>query len=329
MREARKVQRLAVITLLISGILGFAPVALAQSSEIQGIEVTAALPGTVHQAETFAVTFELTNTGTTPFDNVVVTVEAACAPSSTGGLVEFTEIQGNGDALFDSTEVWSYLAPRCVDAGVSSASIALSVSDGVDTLSGVYVFGYSPVVPVGVDSIGELSADECLVRSFDIPFRMVTGTPSHVPMAFLVYAIPLQGGGHQIVDSTEFAEIHHVSGDGDALFDPGEEFLARFFFGSLTQCADPPEPPLVLFLSMAATSADSDATWCFGTEDCPTPALEVGTIVDLIAESERPPDVADPALPFTGADTDGLALLGLALLAIGGLLLVATRRTSR
>jgi LPXTG-motif cell wall-anchored protein len=327
-RKARTVQRLAVVTVLVSGALSSIPVAIAQSSEIQGIEVTAALPGTVHQAETFTVTFELTNTGTTSFDDVVVTAQDACAPSSIGSLVEFTEVQGNGDAFLDSTEVWSYLAPRCVDTGAPSASIALSVSDGVDTLSGVYVFGYTPVIPVGVEPIGQVSVDECLVSSFDVPFRMVTGTSSQVPTAFLGYAIPLQNGGLQIVDQTEFAEIQHISADSDALFDPGEEFLARFFFGSLTQCPDLPEPPLVLLLSMAATSTDSDATWCFGTEGCPTPALEVGTIVELVAEPEEPPAAIDPSLPLTGAESAGLAILGVALLATGGLFLVATRRTS-
>ena len=329
-RGARTVPRLAVISVFISAILNTASLALAQTSAIPGIEVTAALPGTVHQAETFAVTFELTNTGATSFDDVVVTAEDACAPSSTGGLVEFTEVQGNGDALLDPTEVWSYLAPRCVDAGVPSASITVSASDGVDSLSGVYLFGYTPVIPVGVNSIGEVSADECLTRRFDIPFRMVTGTPSQVPTAFLAYAIPVEGGGYQIVDQTEFTEIQHISADHNGLFEPGEEFLVGFFFyGSLAPCAQLPEPPLVLLLSMAATSADSDATWCFGTEGCPTPALEVGTIVELVAEPEEPPTVTTATLPFTGQESSGVVLIGVALLAAGGLLRAATRNMSR
>lgn len=335
MRSKRTTRRLAIISVIVVGTLGLAHVALAQTTEIPGLEVTAALPGTVHQAETFAVTFELTNTGNTPLQSVVVTTQDACAPSSTNGLVEFTEIQGNGDDVFDPTEVWSYLAPRCVDSGAPSVGIAVSASDGVDPLSGTYVFGYSPVIPLEVDTIGDVTADECLHRGFEFPFRMVTGTTSNVPLAFLAYAITLDGGGLQVVDRVEFTEIQNVSADNNALFDPGEEYLARFFFGNLNQCPDLPEPPLVLLLSMESTSVDSGARWCFGTEGCPTPAMQVGTIVELVTEQEDPPATTtppvttDPTLPFTGSETDGLAMLGVALLAAGALLVAVSGEVKR
>ena len=322
------------MTLFISGIFGSVPGAFAQTTDIPGLEVTAALPGTVHQAETFAVTFELTNTGPATLETVVVTAQGACGPSSADGLVGFTEVQGNGDALLDPTEVWSYLAPRCIDSGAPSAAIDVSAFDGIDTLSGVYTFGYTPVAPLEVTSLGDVSSDECLVRKFDIPLRVITGTPSQDTRAFLAYAIPLEGGGLQVVDRVEFAEIQQISGNGDAIFDSGEDWLAGFFFGTLTECPDVPEPPLVLLLSMDGTSVDSGATWCFGTEGCPTPAMQVGTIIELATEQEDPPTardppgVTDPTLPFTGPKTDGLALLGVTSIAVGTLILASSRRRS-
>jgi hypothetical protein len=299
---------------------------LAQSSEIPGLQVTAELPETIHQAATFAVTFEVTNIGSSSYENVVVAPRDACDPSTDEGLVVFDEAAGNGDDVLDPTEVWTYRAPRCIDSAVEVASVDVSVFDGVETLSASYPFPYSANRPVEPESLGEVTADECLAEGIGIPFEVVTNTPLDVPRAFLEYAVPLDGGGLHTVDRVEFAEILHVSPDGDSVYEPGEQYVATFFFGSLAQCAEVPSLPLVLVLSMEGTSADSGAPWCFGTENCPYAGVVVGTIT-VLAQEEAPPPT-DPTLPFTGP-SDWPVLLASGLLAVGALLLAIGRRRGR
>lgn len=302
--------------------------AVAQTTEIAGVEVTAALPGTIHQAATFPVTFQLTNTGGSPFSDVTFTPVDSCDQSATGGLVEFDEVVGNGDDVLDPAEVWSYLATRCVDGSDDVVSVDVSVFDGVETLTASYSFPYAPVSPIQADPLGDVTADECLVDRFAVPLHVVTNTPVSVSGAFLELALPLEGGGLEVVNRAEFTELLHVSGNGDAIFDPGEEWLATFFFGTLSQCAEPPDPPLVLLLSMEGTSVDSGATWCFGTETCPDPAVEVGMLIELAAEAETTTTTTNPVLPFTGGPQAPFTQAGLAIIAIG-LLLLGLARVSR
>lgn len=322
--------RLAVLTSLLVVVTFALPLgAFAQTTEIPGVQVTASLPGTIHQAATFPVTFELTNTGATPLSDVTVAPQEACDPASTGGVVEFDEVAGNGDDVFDPSEVWSYLASRCIDDASDLVSVDVSVFDGVETLAASYSFPYTALSPIQADSLGDVSADECLIDGFAIPLHVVTNTPVTVSGAFLELAMPLAGGGFESVSSVEFAEIAHVSGNGDAIFDPGEEWLASFFFGTLTQCADVPDPPLVLLLSMEGTSVDSGAPWCFGTETCQDPAVEVGTIIGLESDVQVTTTSMNPTLPFTGPPAASISLAALAVLAMGALLLAVGRESRR
>ena len=328
MRRFGGKQLLALISSFVAVTIALPLGAVAQSTEIPGVQVTADLPGTIHQAATFAVTFGLTNTGAAQLSDVTVAPMNACDPSSTGALVEFDEVAGNGDAVFDPGEVWSYLASRCVDGADDLVGVDLSVFDGVETLTASYSFPYTPVSPIQADPLGNVSADQCLVDRFAVPLHVVTNTPVSVTGAFLELAIPLEGGGLESVSRVEFTELLHVSANGDAIFDPGEEWLATFFFGTFAQCADAPDPPLVLFLSMEGTSVDSGAPWCFGTENCSDPAVEVGTITEVMTAVQATTTTTSPTLPFTGTSAASFVQIALAILAIGALLL-ATARSSR
>lgn len=329
MRRVAGYQLLAFTGCLVASAVFLPLRATAQTTEIPGVQVTAALPGTIHQAATFAVTFELTNTGAASLTDVMVAPMNACDPASTGGVVEFEEIAGNGDDVFEPSEVWSYVASQCVDGADDLVSVDVSVFDGVDTLAAGYSFPYAPVSPVQADSIGEVAADECLLNSFDIPVQVVTNTPFINAGTFLELAVPLEGGGFESIVRTELAEFRHISGDADGTFDPGEELLAVFFFGSIAQCAEVPDPPLVLLLSMQGTSVPSGATWCFGTESCADPAVVVGTIIELVAAVDETSTTTSPTLPFTGPSPGSFSLVALATLAIGVLLLAASRQSRR
>ena len=170
-----------------------------------------------------------------------------------------------------------------------------------------------------------MSADECLVDRFAVPLHVVTNTPISVSGAFLELAIPLEGSGLESVNRVGFTVLLHVSANGDAIFDPGEEWLATFFFGTLAQCADAPDPPVVLLLSMEGTSVDSDALWCFGTENCPDPAVEVGTITEVATAGQVTTTTTNPTLPFTGFPAGSFSQLALAIFAIGALLVGMSR----
>lgn len=315
--------------------------AVAQVAEIPGLHAEVELPPTIHQAESFEATFRLQNSGATSFSDVVATPTDACGPSADLGSLEFAEVEGDGDLDFEPAEVWSYFAPDCLDSGVPSAGLDVSVFDGTETLNAHYTFRYQPIPPIEIDVLGEVTADSCLIRKFDIPFQIVSSSPLFVERATLELAIPAENGDLAIVDATDFAEIQSIPGNNDAIFDPGETWIAGFFFSTLAECPDKviPEPPLVLLLSMSGISHDSGAHWCVGTEGCPTPKVAVGTIIeiddspdsDADDSTEAPPeeDNRDQSLPLTGAGSTTGWLIGGLLLATGGMILALSREVGR
>ena len=320
-----------VTTATCCAVLFLAQPATAQVAEHPGLQVDADLPPTIHQAESFQATFRLQNSGAVVFSDVVVTPTDACQPTADQGSLEFMEIQGDGDLELEPAEVWSYHAPDCVDQATSLAGLEVEAFDGIETLNAHYTFEYQPIPPIDVEELGEVTADSCLIRKFDVPFQIVSSSPLFVETATLELAVPAESGDLTIVDATDFAEIQSVPGNHDAIYDPGETWIAGFFFTTLADCPDKviPEPPLVLLLSISGTSLDSGAMWCIGTEACPTPKLNVGTIVEILdgdsTDSAPGEGGPDQSLPFTGDASVPIGLFGALLLAIGGVLLGLNR----